>query len=251
MTGPIETPSLTGAATVELPDAAVRRVQHSMDSSVVAKVDQAADETALRRTLDGMGLSKVSVSDLGALKLDRTLRGLQDELRPGQVEDLRAEAQRLSSAKGEVNSSGEDVGVTGGRAAAHEMGISLYHPSRSRSPGANRVDDIGIRHGEVAVMEYKGLTGDLSSTPVPLDDGRRALQGSSAYVADRLVKDPVVARFFADNQGLWAKVAAGDAPITYYVVQTASAHRVTVRTCQVLLSDRQVTAMTQAVRAVS
>ena len=60
--------------------------------------------------------------------------------------------------------------------------------------------------GELVVSEYKGVTAELSRTPVNTRFEGKALQGSPAYARDHMLSDPRFAQYFHDHPEVWEGV---------------------------------------------
>ena len=128
-----------------------------------------------------------------------------------------------------LNQAGARIGEAGGEKYLTEQG---YH-----IPDEFRTDNVTVNGGtaprgwadgmalspdgsELVVSEYKGVTAELSRTPVNTRFEGKALQGSPAYARDHMLSDPRFAQYFHDHPEVWEGVKNGSIRLNAKTIYT-------------------------------
>ena len=128
-----------------------------------------------------------------------------------------------------LNQAGARIGEAGGEKYLTEQGYHIPDEFRTDNVTVNGgtaprgwVDGMALSPdgSELVVSEYKGVTAELSRTPVNTRFEGKALQGSPAYARDHMLSDPRFAQYFHDHPEVWEGVKNGSIRLNAKTIYT-------------------------------
>ena len=145
------------------------------------------------------------------------------------IEELDKKADAVSVARKELTDAGTRIGEAGGEKYLTEQGYHIPDEFRTDNVTVNGgtaprgwADGMALSPdgGELVVSEYKGVTAELSRTPVNTRFEGKALQGSPAYARDHMLSDPRFAQYFHDHPEVWEGVKNGSIRLNAKTIYT-------------------------------
>jgi len=190
---------------------------------------KAAKQAARKELADSIP-KNYSPSDFTRSNIKRTREKLDiDGYDERTIRQLDTQADAASKSHKALNDAGTRIGEAGGEKYLTEQG---YH-----IPDEFRTDNVAVNGGtaprgwadgmalspdgsELVVSEYKGVTAELSRTPVNTRFEGKALQGSPAYARDHMLSDPRFAQYFHDHPEVWEGVKDGSIRLNAKTIYT-------------------------------
>ena len=173
-----------------------------------------------------------------------------------EIERLDSLADEASRTRKQLTDAGTRIGEAGGEKYLTEQG---YH-----IPEEFRADNVAVNHGtapggwvdgmaispsgdEMVVSEYKGVSAQLSRTPVSTRFEGKALQGTPAYARDHMLSDPRFAQYFHDHPDVWEGVTSGEIRLNAKTIYTKTPDRIVVEDQPFSLTPEVTQALQQAI----
>jgi len=191
-----------------------------------------AAKQAAREELVGSIPKNYSPSDFTRKAMPSTRKRLKlDGHSPREIKDLDTKADTASTAHKALTDAGTRIGEAGGEKYLTEQGYHIPDEFRADNVTVNGgtaprgwADGMALSPdgGELVVSEYKGVTAELSRTPVNTRFEGKALQGSPAYARDHMLSDPRFAQYFHDHPEVWEGVKKGSIRLNAKTIYTRS-----------------------------
>ena len=189
-----------------------------------------AAKQAAREELAGSIPKNYSPSDFTRKAMPSTRKRLKlDGRSPREIKDLDTKADTASTAHKALTDAGTRIGEAGGEKYLTEQGYHIPDEFRTDNVTINGgtaprgwADGMALSPdgGELVVSEYKGVTAELSRTPVNTRFEGKALQGSPAYARDHMLSDPRFAQYFHDHPEVWEGVKNGSIRLNAKTIYT-------------------------------
>ena len=189
-----------------------------------------AAKQAAREELAGSIPKNYSPSDFTRKAMPSTRKRLKlDGRSPREIKDLDTKADTASTAHKALTDAGTRIGEAGGEKYLTEQGYHIPDEFRTDNVTINGgtaprgwADGMALSPdgGELVVSEYKGVTAELSRTPVNTRFEGKALQGSPVYARDHMLSDPRFAQYFHDHPEVWEGVKNGSIKLNAKTIYT-------------------------------
>lgn len=209
---------------------AARQSQYAGEFLGDTPTDLAGKVNALNKGLAFSGKAPVTMEDLTAANLERTMNRLSEDAAdtPGlidMVKDVENMATEHIAGQGVVRDVGEAFGDTAGHEVMKQGDqVPLITDA---SPGSGRVDQVWVTkdYSQLTIVEAKGPSAGYGTRDVTLPDGTvvKAQQGSTAYTWDMLRQDPRILQAVSEHPELLEGLQNGTTEIRVVKVQPDAA----------------------------